>query len=128
MYGELRSAYDRAFEELARETQHLLYLQSSTGADSNILVAAREKVTAAEHCYLQTRNALADYLLSSKREHRLTAPVSETIWDQQQRASIAERAYFFWENAGKPSGNDKANWHRAEARYPRALSVPCGGC
>ncbi len=124
-YRRLRSAYDHAFQQLAREVRQLSRLQTLSSVGNQNVSAALEQVAAAERCYVETRNALADFLLSRQAEGDVTAPSPKPIPDEQARASIQEQAYFLWENAGKPRGNDQANWYRAEARvFSSASAAP----
>ena len=103
-YEWLRSAYDRAFARLTAETRQLNHLHTQRGVETRTITQAEQKVADAERLYLQTRNALGDFLIAKKDQSPR----------QSQSASIEECAYFLWLNAGKPSGNERADWYQAE--------------
>lgn len=116
-YKILRSAYDLAFQHLALEVQHLDQLKAQERVEGSRLIESEERVASAHRCYVRRRNELVDYLLSKRAESRITQPAADPISeDQAELFALKERAYFLWENSGRPGGNDQANWYKAEAR------------
>lgn len=91
-YQELRSRYDLAFRELARESQRVTELQRLADADRPQLATAEEQLAAAQLCYLQARNALASYLLSRKSECRLAAYAHQSFRAIDEHVSPAREA------------------------------------
>ncbi len=113
-YESLRSTYDLAFGQLATEIHHL---QTRHGVEIGSLAEAEQQLAEAYRFYLQTRNALADFLMARHAQDTPVTSQPPATRNEQPSASIQERAYFLWVDAGRPSGNDQANWYRAEARH-----------
>jgi Protein of unknown function (DUF2934) len=99
-YSRLRSVYDRAFRQLACEIENVTALQSFKTANPDRILEANAEIALAYYRYTEARNRLADLLLGAP------AP---------SQPSLQERAYFLWESAGKPLGNDQEYWFRAES-------------
>jgi hypothetical protein len=59
----LRSYYDAAFAEYAREARSLQLLATETGADALTLMVAEKKLERAAEKYRERRNAIANRLL-----------------------------------------------------------------
>jgi hypothetical protein len=102
----LYSGYLDSFRAWASEAARLQELRE-LAAGSSELREAQERAKVAELAYHQSRQQLADFLISS------THP-SHARLGRELEPVVRRIAHEIWEESGRPEGTADSDWHRAE--------------
>lgn len=129
-FKRLRAAYDEAFQVWARQVEVLRSLSANSLQDGRALQDAGSRVEQARKAYHQSRNLLADFMLTrlsrtgGPSARSVSAPGSApegSLQDgpdgenrQPERSQVRNLAYVLWERAGRPSGSAEDDWRHAE--------------
>ncbi len=100
-------AKTRAVKEPAKESMKASAAESASRTNSNTAVATKETVN-------RVIQSVTEIEESQKAPQKTAALPAEYV---------ANSAYILWENEGRPHGQDKAYWFRAEEELRKALFV-----
>jgi len=130
-FGALRQAYDDVFQQFSLQVRLLQSLTSHSTPDREAVEEARRRVEQAHFAYRESRDLLADFMLSRhaairREEGQQVVPGhppahAETRHEPQgsegdldQRFRVECLAYHLWEEAARPLGKAEEHWYRAE--------------
>ncbi len=113
-FRELRDAYDSAFLNWTIQ-RDLLQQLTESGSAKQRRTELLKQIEAAENHYIECRNQLADYLMSSvKHDHHLHTEMHYGSHNGRRRQEVELAAYKLWERAGRPLGSAESDWYTAE--------------
>lgn len=105
------AAYRGAFQNFSRKASFVQDLIATRNPDRCTVDAAMLAMEQAHTAYVQRRNTLAYFLLTSPLRDlfRVPAPVAEP-----NKSDVKRIAELLWEVSGRPLGSADDDWYRAE--------------
>jgi len=126
-HSALRDAFRDAFQQFSSQVRLLQSLLSDPASEREAIEEARRRVAQAQRSYRESRNLLAQFMLSGGEASAAAvirhAPAHTAASDNKpprdgrgfnQRSQVERLAYQLWEEAGRPSGRADEHWYLAE--------------
>ena len=123
----LREVYEDAFQQFSREVRVLQSLGRRAASDKEAGQDAKRQVEQARFAYRESREALAQFMLSRDAKPvvtagshaqpemaKIAAEPQGTEKDLDPRSQIERLAHQLWEQAGRPCGRAEEHWYLAE--------------
>ena len=135
-FAALREAYYQAFRELSKTVRQLQSVAAVSDSDNQVIEEARRNMEQARLAYHESRDTLAQFLLSRNVDvfagaghpmQTTTADIGTEQHDAESEPDLRSRieylAHQLWEQSGRPSGRAEEHWYLAEKLIHSALAA-----
>ena len=109
---EAEQAYRQAFDEFAKQAQHVQVLTAQSYVDAKVLEAALLELERAHVNYDLCRDQWVQFLLPSGIRDSVFKSASDV--EHSHEDCVRTIAELLWKNSGRPEGTAHEDWRKAE--------------
>ena len=117
---EAEKAYRQAFDEFAKQAQHVQVLTAQSNVDAQVLEAALLELERAHFNYDLYRDQWVQFLLPSALRDSVFSSARDM--EHSHDDCIRTIAELLWKNAGRPEGTAHEDWRKAEEIVKQAAA------